>query len=84
MSIANNAAKKSRGITFADAREAAITGYIRGGARRAAAEAIVGAAADDVASLVTRELTGEMLKTFVLALDLECGRYVRRHGAAMF
>jgi hypothetical protein len=81
---AHNIAGARRAVTFSDWQAAARAGYVAGGARPDAADAIVTAAADDVAPLVTRELTGELLQTFMLALDLECGRYVRRRGAAMF
>jgi len=78
----SNLAGKARAVTFADWQAAARSGYIAGGANPVAADEIVAAASENVWPLVTRELSGEMLKTFVLALDLECGRFVRRHGAA--
>ncbi len=71
-------------ITFADWREAAKAGYVAGGMGPNAAAAIVAAAADDMAALITREPSDAMPQTFIAALDLECGRYVRRNGAASF
>lgn len=81
---AHNVAGAPRAATFADWQEAARDGYVAGGMRPDAAAAIVDAAVHDVAPLITSELTCEMLKTFVLALDIECGAYVRRNGAASF
>jgi len=81
---AHNLAGKAHCITFADWQSAAISGYVAGGASPVAAAEIVASASENVSPLVTRELTGEMFQTFLLVLDLECGRYVRRHGAAFF
>jgi hypothetical protein len=75
---------KSRAVTFADWQAAARSGYIAGGANPYAATAIVNAAASDIAPMLTCEMTPMLITTFVLLLDLECGRYVRRHGAAFF
>jgi len=75
-------ASQVRGASFADWKIAAERGYIAGGMTRTAAAAIVDAAAENIAPLVTQKLTGELLHTFALALDLECGLYVRRNGAA--
>ncbi len=76
--------REQSSVTFSDWREAARAGYIKGGMHPNAAAAIVAAAANDIAPLVTRDLTGELLQTFVCLLDLECGRLVRRNGAAAF
>jgi hypothetical protein len=70
-------------VTFADWQEAARAGYIKGGMTPAAAAAIVADAADDVAPLVS-VLTFEFRQTFLSALDLECGRYVRRNSVESF
>ena len=80
---AHNAAGERR-ATFADWQVAAIAGCVAGGMRLPAAFAIIISAADDIAPLVTRELTPELRQTFYAAFDIECARYVRRHGAASF
>ncbi len=68
-------------VAFADWQEAARAGYIAGGMLPAAAAAIVAGVADDVAPLAG-DLTYEFRQNFLAALDRECGRYIRRHGAA--
>jgi hypothetical protein len=80
---AHNIAGKPRGATFKDWKAAAVEGYIVGGARPEAAAAVVDAAAENIQALAS-ELTPEFFQTFIASLDLECGRYVRRHGAAFF
>jgi hypothetical protein len=75
---------EARIAVFADWERAAVAGYIAGGMRPEAAAAIVALASENVSPLVTSELNGAMLKTFMLSLDLEAGRCVRRHGAALF
>jgi hypothetical protein len=81
---AHNIAGKARAITFGDWQNSAISGYVAGGANRFAATEIVNAATSDIEALVTKELNAELLQTFLVALDLEAGRFVRRHGAALF
>lgn len=76
--------REQSSVTFSDWREAARNGYVAGGMRPNAAAAIVAAAVDDISPLVTRDLTGELLQTFLCALGIECGRLVRRVGAAAF
>jgi hypothetical protein len=84
MSTVASSAGKARVVTFADWKRAAVAGYVAGGASRFAASEVVRAASSDIASLITRDLSDELFKTFVCALDLEAGRFVRRHGAAFF
>jgi hypothetical protein len=70
-----------RGATFEDWRNAAIDGYVSGGASADAAAEIVREAAADVEPLAGT-MSADLLQTFLLALDIEFSAFVRRHDAS--
>jgi hypothetical protein len=73
-----------RRATFEDFQQAAISGYVAGGLTPEAARTIVAAASQDIAALVTREMSPELRRSFLCACDLEAFHYANQHGYAMF
>jgi hypothetical protein len=73
--------KDATATTFAEMRAAAEAGYVGGGMRTDAARAIVESAAEDIAPLLAGPITPDMIRTFLMLLDANCGAFVRRKGA---
>jgi hypothetical protein len=64
--------------------DAAVCGYVAGGARLEAAKEVVAGAVADLRPLIAGDIDRETIATFTALLDFHSGKFIRTRGARAF